>query len=157
MQATTLTITDCPCTIVKPVVTSSVVYCNTWYPSTVSQHSLHTALANMNTVPQPAPQCTLTPPLPLSPRALLAPPPPRSLPPPPQLLSSPTVPPRLWPSPVPPLPVSSVSLLTSCKRLDGVAAGVVEVMIPLSGLVLQSFSRSPLLHEHTKSLPFGTS
>ena len=28
-QATTLTITNCPCTIVKPVTTSSVVYCNT--------------------------------------------------------------------------------------------------------------------------------
>jgi len=28
-EATTLTITDCPCTIVKPVTTSSVVYCNT--------------------------------------------------------------------------------------------------------------------------------
>ncbi|EPE34866.1 hypothetical protein GLAREA_10561 [Glarea lozoyensis ATCC 20868] len=27
--STTLTITNCPCTIVKPVTTSSVVYCNT--------------------------------------------------------------------------------------------------------------------------------
>jgi hypothetical protein len=31
-EATTLTITDCPCTIVKPVTTSSVVYCNTCAP-----------------------------------------------------------------------------------------------------------------------------
>jgi len=28
-EATTLTITDCPCTIVKPITTSAVVYCNT--------------------------------------------------------------------------------------------------------------------------------
>ncbi|KAH6674399.1 putative clock-controlled protein 6 [Halenospora varia] len=33
--STTLTITNCPCTIVKPVTTSAVVYCNTWYPITV--------------------------------------------------------------------------------------------------------------------------
>jgi len=30
--STTLTITNCPCTIVKPVTTSSVVYCNTCAP-----------------------------------------------------------------------------------------------------------------------------
>jgi len=29
----TLTITNCPCTITKPVVTSSVVYCNTCAPT----------------------------------------------------------------------------------------------------------------------------
>jgi len=29
----TLTITNCPCTVVKPVTTSSVVYCNTCAPS----------------------------------------------------------------------------------------------------------------------------
>ncbi|RDL38025.1 Uncharacterized protein BP5553_05458 [Venustampulla echinocandica] len=32
-ESTTLTITNCPCTIVKPVTTSSVVYCNTCAPS----------------------------------------------------------------------------------------------------------------------------
>jgi len=31
--STTLTITNCPCTVVKPVTTSSVVYCNTCYSS----------------------------------------------------------------------------------------------------------------------------
>ena len=31
-EATTLTVTNCPCTIVKPVTTSSAVYCTTWYP-----------------------------------------------------------------------------------------------------------------------------
>jgi hypothetical protein len=31
-EATTLTITDCPCTVVKPVTTSSVVYCDTCPP-----------------------------------------------------------------------------------------------------------------------------
>jgi hypothetical protein len=31
-EATTLTITNCPCTLTKPVYTSSSVYCNTWYP-----------------------------------------------------------------------------------------------------------------------------
>ncbi|KAF4636919.1 hypothetical protein G7Y89_g1147 [Cudoniella acicularis] len=34
-ESTTLTITNCPCTIVKPVTTSSVVYCNTCAPSSV--------------------------------------------------------------------------------------------------------------------------
>ncbi|GKT90882.1 MMC protein [Colletotrichum tofieldiae] len=36
-SATTLTITDCPCTVTKPVITSSVVKCDTWFdfvPST---------------------------------------------------------------------------------------------------------------------------
>ncbi|EHK96764.1 putative Clock-controlled protein 6 [Glarea lozoyensis 74030] len=37
--STTLTITNCPCTIVKPVTTSSVVYCNTWYPNTAPMHA----------------------------------------------------------------------------------------------------------------------
>jgi len=33
-ESTTLTITNCPCTVVKPVTTSSVVYCNTCtYPT----------------------------------------------------------------------------------------------------------------------------
>jgi len=33
-EATTLTITNCPCTVVKPVTTTSVVYCNTCtYPT----------------------------------------------------------------------------------------------------------------------------
>ena len=31
-QATTLTITNCPCTVTKPVFTKPVVYCSTWYP-----------------------------------------------------------------------------------------------------------------------------
>jgi len=38
-QATTLTITNCPCTVTAPVVTSPVVYCSTWYP-----YSAHAAL-----------------------------------------------------------------------------------------------------------------
>jgi len=38
-QATTLTITNCPCTVTRPLVTSPVVYCSTWCP-----HSAHAAL-----------------------------------------------------------------------------------------------------------------
>jgi hypothetical protein len=34
-ESTTLTITNCPCTVVKPVTTSSVVYCNTCAPPPV--------------------------------------------------------------------------------------------------------------------------
>lgn len=29
-QATTLTITDCPCTVTRPITTVSSVVCNTW-------------------------------------------------------------------------------------------------------------------------------
>lgn len=29
-QATTLTITNCPCTLTKPVYTAPIVYCSTW-------------------------------------------------------------------------------------------------------------------------------
>lgn len=32
LQATTLTITNCPCTVTKPVITSTATYCPTWYP-----------------------------------------------------------------------------------------------------------------------------
>jgi len=32
-EATTLTVTNCPCTIIKPVTTSSVVYCSTCAPT----------------------------------------------------------------------------------------------------------------------------
>ncbi len=30
-QATTITITDCPCTVTKPVITSTVTECHEWY------------------------------------------------------------------------------------------------------------------------------
>ncbi|KAH6722440.1 putative clock-controlled protein 6 [Leptodontidium sp. MPI-SDFR-AT-0119] len=44
-ESETLTITNCPCTIVKPVTTSSAVYCSTWYPYTVSKYMYPTANA----------------------------------------------------------------------------------------------------------------
>lgn len=32
LQATTLIITNCPCTVIKPVTSATVTYCPTWYP-----------------------------------------------------------------------------------------------------------------------------
>jgi hypothetical protein len=44
-ESTTLTITNCPCTVVKPVTTSSVVYCNTCVPSSAPVYANTTAPA----------------------------------------------------------------------------------------------------------------
>jgi len=35
-ESTTLTITNCPCTVVKPITTTSAVYCNTCAPATTA-------------------------------------------------------------------------------------------------------------------------
>jgi len=43
--STTLTITNCPCTIVKPVTTSSVVYCNTCAPASSAPVYANTTVA----------------------------------------------------------------------------------------------------------------
>jgi len=43
--STTLTITNCPCTIVKPVTTSSVVYCNTCAPVSTPVYANTTVVA----------------------------------------------------------------------------------------------------------------
>merc|ERR1712093_870075 len=59
-------------------------------------------------LPQPTPQCTQLP----------TPPPLPQLPPQPHPQSPPTVLARPWLSPEPPLPVSSASLLSFCKRSD---------------------------------------
>jgi hypothetical protein len=44
-ESTTLTITNCPCTIIKPVTTSSVVYCNTCAPTTAPVYTNATTAA----------------------------------------------------------------------------------------------------------------
>ncbi|CZR59775.1 related to CLOCK-CONTROLLED PROTEIN 6 (CCG-6) [Phialocephala subalpina] len=47
--STTLTITNCPCTIVKPVTTSSVVYCNTCAPVSSAPVYANTTVAAATT------------------------------------------------------------------------------------------------------------
>lgn len=49
--STTLTITNCPCTIVKPVTTSAVVYCNTCVPSSAPVYPNGTTPAVTTSVP----------------------------------------------------------------------------------------------------------
>jgi len=50
-ESTTLTITNCPCTIVKPVTTSSVVYCNTCaYPTSAPVYANTTTAAGATAV-----------------------------------------------------------------------------------------------------------
>jgi len=44
-ESTTLTITNCPCTVVKPVTTSSVVYCNTCAPTSAPVYTNATTAA----------------------------------------------------------------------------------------------------------------
>merc|ERR1711964_86171 len=93
-------------------------------PTLSSSQSPPQALCTATPVPQPTPQCTqlpTPPPLPQSqpptqlelPHQLLP-----QLPPQPHPQSPPTVLARPWLSPEPPLPVSSASLLSFCKRSD---------------------------------------
>jgi hypothetical protein len=56
--STTLTITNCPCTVVKPVTTSSVVYCNTCtYPTSapVYANTTTTKAAGATSTPKATP------------------------------------------------------------------------------------------------------
>lgn len=103
-------------------------------------------------MPHQAPQSTLTPPPPLAPPPPpplldpLAPPPPRPLPPqppsPPHLATRPPL------SPEPVLPVSSASLLTSCKQLT-------SFRNPLVTNVRISSLRNSVIHDGGKALGSG--
>lgn len=55
-ESTTLTITNCPCTVVKPVTTSSVVYCNTCTPTNTPVAPVYTN--GTTAVPTVAPTTT---------------------------------------------------------------------------------------------------
>ena len=44
-EATTLTITDCPCTVSKPVYVTPVVVCSTWYILPSRQDFFHRAIS----------------------------------------------------------------------------------------------------------------
>ena len=51
----TITITDCPCTVTKPVETTTEVVCHTWYVP-------HLAMRNQNQLlTSPPPQCRSSP------------------------------------------------------------------------------------------------
>ena len=47
-EATTLTITNCPCTVTKPVYTSVVTSCSTWYKQHMCRQLCHSM--NLGTV-----------------------------------------------------------------------------------------------------------
>jgi hypothetical protein len=77
-EATTLTITDCPCTITKPVTTTSAVVCHTCVPEAPSQPPVLPPHQNTTVVPPPA---SGVPPPP--PSTDVPPPPPANTPAPP--------------------------------------------------------------------------
>ncbi|KAL3960904.1 hypothetical protein ACCO45_006021 [Purpureocillium lilacinum] len=95
-EPTTLTITDCPCTITKPVITTSSVACNTCGGYTNS------------TAPTGAPSTAVPPPVGTGSVTPLSLP----LPSPPLVLARPP------PSPALAWPVSSVLPLSSCKSTN---------------------------------------
>ncbi|KAK6579616.1 hypothetical protein PZA11_007852 [Diplocarpon coronariae] len=65
-EATTLTITNCPCTVVKPVVTSTYVYCATCAPTYTAPPAYPTA---NGTTPAPGPTAAGTESYPAAPPA----------------------------------------------------------------------------------------
>lgn len=97
-EATTLTITDCPCTITKPIITTSEVVCHDWYVLTLDTPANKKNMPDANSL--------LTAPSPPSPLPVSLPSSPPATPPLPLV-----VPP---PSPLPWL-VSPVSSLLFCK------------------------------------------
>lgn len=60
-EATTLTITDCPCTVVKPVYTTSAVYCSTCAPTHVPVYPNATMTTEVGTTAIPTSKPTTTP------------------------------------------------------------------------------------------------
>lgn len=122
-EATTLTITNCPCTITKPVASSVVTSCVSSYGNPQLLRNLD--YANMSLVLLPSTPLPLStalvslltttlPPRPALPSTPLAP----ALPRPPLLLPASLVPPtRLSPPPALASLPSWASLLTFCKRL----------------------------------------
>ncbi|OLN85975.1 Clock-controlled protein 6-like protein 2 [Colletotrichum chlorophyti] len=53
-SATTLTITDCPCTVTKPVLTSSVVKCDSCVPTKNATIPVATPVVSKTTIPATA-------------------------------------------------------------------------------------------------------
>jgi hypothetical protein len=113
-SATTLTITDCPCTLTYPIWTSTTTSC-----SLVVNHLRRKIISNIFALGQALPQAGQLL------HQLLPPPPPPFTPPlrtsqPPPLWSVPTLvpPPPTWSVVL--SPVSSVLLPCSCKGLDGI-------------------------------------
>ncbi|KAI9167695.1 Clock-controlled protein [Paramyrothecium foliicola] len=76
-EATTLTITDCPCTITKPIITTSHVECVTCVPHVPTSVPAPPPPHNNATIPAPPPPATNVP----VPSSSVVPPPPATTPP----------------------------------------------------------------------------
>lgn len=74
-EATTLTITNCPCTVTKPVYSSVVTECSTWYNRTCVSADLIRNTDSSNSAPPPAPTYPASTPIsPVYPTSVPAPP-----------------------------------------------------------------------------------
>lgn len=81
-EATTLTITDCPCTITKPVTTTSAVVCHTCVPEVPTSYPAPPPHQNSTIVPAPPASSNPGAPVPVPSTSQPAPAPPVTTPPP---------------------------------------------------------------------------